>query len=130
MIIQSSQATICLKTGCVFSMAADDRVFTGDLFFDLLGRKFQMRGIPSLHGQMNHILNKADKGPFRLMLFIENALESEIRADGRHIDLTFRKARCTSALATFIEEYHSKDNLVMQTIEDEWTVVPNLTWTK
>lgn len=128
-MIPPSPFAECIKTGAFFSLENDDRVFTGDCFYDLAKREFQMRGIPSWDGRMSHVLPVAERGPISLMLYIPAPLEIAARPDGKHTDFRFKKAKCTSALATFIEEWYG-DRTVMQAISEYWEVVPNLVWIK
>lgn len=129
MIIVPGQSNIVVKTGCIFSMASDDRVFTGDLNFDCATEEFVMRGIPSTGGQMDSILPKTEKGPYKLMLFVEQVRVSEVRPSGQFIDFRFRKAKCSYEFGVFIEEW-SNHPLVMKALENHWSFAPNLVWTR
>lgn len=119
----------CIKSGVYFSMENDDRVFNGDLFYDLARREFQMRGIPSWEGRMMHVIPVTERGPISLMMLIPPPIEIAARPDGKYTDFRFRQAKCTSALATFIEEWYG-DRSVMGIITEFWQIVPNLIWTK
>ncbi|MDA3831898.1 MAG: hypothetical protein PF495_00720 [Spirochaetales bacterium] len=130
MLVEPSQTMTCIKTGCIFSMSNNDQVFVGDLFFDYIGQEFQMRGIPSIAGVLTHILRKEDKGPFRMMMFIEKVKVAQPRLDGRHVDLSFRSAQCTNSLGSFIQEYNASDNAIHEAMENYWTFVSNLHWVK
>lgn len=128
-MIAPSPFAECIKTGAYFSLENDDRVFTGDLFYDFARREFQMRGVPSWDGKMTHCLPKHQIGPIALQLLIEKPLEIGIRPDGKFTDFKFKKAKCTANLAAFVEEWHG-DRTVMGAIEEMWAIVPNLVWTK
>ena len=128
-MIAPSPFAECIKTGAYFSLVNDDRVFTGDLFYDFAKREFQMRGVPSWEGRMTHCLPKKEAGPIKLMMLVDVPLEIAARPDGRFTDFRFKKAKCTSELATFIEEWYG-DKGVMGAITEMWEVVPNLTWFK
>lgn len=119
----------CIRTGCFFSMVEDDRVFTGDLFYDFGAQEFQMRGVPAWMGKMTHAIPVSERGPVKLMLLVGNTLELAPRTESNYVDFRFKTAKCTSELATYIEEWHG-DRSVMRSIERMWEVVPNLTWTR
>lgn len=129
MIIVPGQAMFVVKTGCKFSLSFDDRVFTGDLNFDRVSEDFVMRGIPSQGNVMTSILSDSEKRPYKMDLFVEAVSNSEVRPNGRYMDLKFRLAKCSYAFATFVEEW-SNDPMVRNAMEKSWTFVPNLYWIK
>lgn len=119
----------CIKTGAYFSLENDDRVFTGDLFYDLAKREFQMRGVPSWQGRMSHVLPVAERGPVKIMILVKAVDKIEARDDGKYTDFTFKVAKCSAELATFVEEWYG-DQSVVGVIEETWEIVPNLAWYK
>lgn len=119
----------CIKTGAYFSIDNDDRVFTGDLFYDFGKREFQMRGVPSWDGTITHVLPVKERGPVAIHLLVKGVLQSASRGDGKYTDFRFRNADASAALATFIEEWHG-DQSVMGAIEEFWAIKPNLAWHK
>ncbi len=129
MIIVPGQSNLIVKTGCKFSMASDDRVFTGDLNFDRASEEFVMRGVPSVGGQMATIVHRTDNGPINLMLFVEQIVLPEVRPDGRYSDFKFKRAKCTFEFATFVEEW-VHDPMALNAMENHWSFVPNLVWTR
>lgn len=127
-MINFGPMTQCIKTGLYFSLENDDRVFTGDLFYDLSKQEFQIRGIPTWNGRITHCLPVTERGPMALMLLTTPDV-IETRQDGKYTDLTFKKAKCVTMLAVHIEEWYDMPSM-MAVIEKEWEIVPNLVWTK
>lgn len=129
-MIQLSQFHTLLKQGIQFSMITDDRVFTGDLFYDFFSKEFQIRGIPSVHGRMVNVLRKGVR-TVALDLLVMKVIKSEPRdaelTKGGWMDLRFHKAKCPFAFATYIEETVN-DELVMKAIEDHFELVDGLAW--
>lgn len=128
-MIVTGPFTECIKTGCFFSLAEDDRVFTGDLFYDFGKQEFQIRGIPSWESRMTHALPVKERGPVKLMLLVKSVIQVVPRTTDNYTDLRFKFAKATTELATFIEEWHG-DRSVMWSIQEMWEIVPNLIWTK
>jgi len=129
MNIQQGQFSQIVKSGVYFSIEGDDRVFTGDLYFDFALKEFQLRGIPSFQGRMRHVLDPAFKGPVTIDLFVKTVIEKGPRDMDNYSDLKFRSAKVSSQLATWIEEWFG-DKSVMHAIEEFWEVVRDLTWFK
>lgn len=119
----------CIKTGLFFTLAEDDRIFTGDLFYDFGKQEFQIRGVPTWQGVMTHAIPVSERGPVKLMLLVNKTIQVAPRTESNYTDLIFKSAKCTTELATFIEEWHG-DRSVMRAIEEMWEVVPNLIWTR
>lgn len=119
----------CVKTGVYFTLSNDDRVFTGDLFYDLSKQEFQIRGIPSWNGAMTHCLPKLEQGPMSLMMLVTPDVIEGRPGNPKFTDLTFKKAKCTTVLAVHIEEWYEMPSM-MKAIEEHWEIVPNLVWTK
>ncbi len=120
----------CMKTGLFFSLGNDDRVFTGDLFYNFATREFQIRGIPSFGGAISHVLPKAEMGPVVLHLFIPTVLEIEVRDEaGRYTDLRFSRAKISQQFMVWLEEWFSHRS-VIEVILQTWEVAPNLVWRK
>lgn len=118
-----------IKQGIYFSVDSDDRLFTGDLFYDFVKREFQIRGIPSWEGRRSHAVPVAMKGPFILQLLVMDILEEAPRPDGKLSDLKFRKAKAASAFMVWLEEWYS-DRSVSTVAAEMWEVLPNLAWVK
>lgn len=120
----------CVKTGLYFSLGSDDRVFTGDMFYNFATREFQIRGIPSFGGTMSHVLPKAERGPVHLHILIQTPKEVAVRDEqGRYTDLSFTTAKIARPFVVWIEEWCSHKT-VLDRILSEWEVVPNLLWYK
>lgn len=129
-MITTGPFNTCIKNGVYFSLGTNDRVFTGDLFYNFATREFQIRGIPAWNGEISHVLPKDEMGPVMLHLFIQSPLEVAVRDEaGKYVDLRFLQAKITTPFITWIEEYYS-DKSVLQTILNTWEVVPNLLWRK
>lgn len=119
----------CIKAGLYFSIENDDRVFTGDLFYDFGRKEFQIRGIPSWQGRRTHVLPIKERGPIAISLLVLNVTEEAARPDGKYSDLKFIKARATGQFAAWIEEWYG-DRAVRGAVEEHWDIVPGLAWTK
>lgn len=118
----------CIKTGMFFSLGTDDRVFTGDLFYNFATREFQIRGIPCFEGQMVHVLPKTERGPIALQIFVESPKEIAVRDEaGKYADLVFDTAKIAQKFLVWIEEYYHARSVVSR-IYDTWNVQPNLVW--
>lgn len=130
-IIVASSFASCVKTGVFFSIENDDRVFTGDLFYDIAFREFQIRGIPAHEGRRRHVFDIGFRGPASLDMVIEAVGFEQVRpgAHDKYVDLTTKKGKMAVHLARHIEEWHG-DQSVMSYIDEFWAVVPNLIWTK
>lgn len=128
-IIVASNFTQLLKTGVYFSIDNDDRVFTGDLFFDLAFKEFQMRGIPAVNGRRRHVFEAKFKGPTLIDLLVANVGIEQVRPnEEKYVDLTFSKGKITGQLAAHIEEWYGGTALAL--IVENFEVVNNLTWYK
>ena len=127
-MIQKGTFSECIKTGVFFSILEDDRVFTGDLFYDFVKREFQVRGIPSYQGKRTHILPVAERGPVAINLLILS-VDEEAARDSTYSDLRFKKARAASGFVTWLEEWYG-DRSVMQAIENFWEIAQDLAWVK
>lgn len=119
----------CIKTGFFFSLDSDDRVFTGDLYYDFGGRKFQARGIPAKDGKLRHIFEPKFKGPVYIDMVITGSKVLGADRTGLYGAIEFTTAKATSALATHLEEWHG-DLSVMQAVEQLWEIKQDLTWYK
>ena len=118
----------CIKTGLYFSLGTDDRVFTGDLFYNFATREFQIRGIPAFQGKMSHVLPKTERGPVAIQVFVPSPDEVAVRDEaGRYIDLRFSTAQISQQFVVWIEEWYSERS-VIQRVLDTWEVKPNLVW--
>lgn len=118
----------CIKTGLYFSLGNDDRVFTGDLFYNFATREFQIRGIPSFNGVMSHVLPKSEPGPVTIQMYIPQVLEAEVRDEhGRYMDLRFTAAKISQQFMVWIEEWYSQRS-VIETILQTWQIEKNLVW--
>jgi hypothetical protein len=118
-----------IKQGIYFSVDNDDRLFTGDLFFDIAKKEFQLRGIPSWQGKMSHAVPVTERGPFSVMLLVQEAIEVAPRMDGKYSDIRFKKAKAASALVVWLEEWYV-DRSVAAAATELWEVLPNLAWVK
>lgn len=118
-----------IKQGIYFSVESDDRLFTGDLFYDFAKREFQLRGIPSWQGRRSHAVPVNQRGPFIVQLLVMEILEEAPRQDGKLSDLRFRKAKAASAFVVWLEEWYS-DRSVTAMVTETWEVLPNLVWVK
>ena len=120
----------CIKTGLYFSLGTDDRVFTGDLFYNFATREFQIRGIPAFQGKMSHVLPKIERGPVTIQVFIPAPDEVAVRDEKRsYMDMCFSTAQISQQFMVWIEEWYSERSVV-QRILDTWEVKPNLVWYK
>ena len=118
-----------VKTGVYFSIDNDDRVFTGDLYYDFAMREFQLRGIPAFEGRMRHVFDANFKGPVKIHMLIKTVMEKGPRSSENYADLKFRFAKATGEFSAWIEEWFG-DKMVMAAIEECWEIVPDLTWYK
>lgn len=118
-----------LRQGIYFSVDSDDRLFTGDLFYDFAKREFQIRGIPSWNGKRSHAVPVKERGPFSVQLLVCEVIEEASRPDGKFSDLRFKKAKAASALMVWLEEWYS-DRSVAAIAAELWEVLPNLAWVK
>lgn len=118
-----------VKTGVYFSIDNDDRLFTGDLFYDIAKREFQMRGIPSWEGRKTHAIPVAERGPVHIHMLIKDVIQEAPRMEGKFTDIRFLKAIVCAPFVTWIEEWYG-DRAIMAVIENHWKIEPNLAWVK
>lgn len=128
-VIPVTNTTIPLRAGVYFSMDTDDRVFTGDLFFDLLQNEFRMNGIPAVAGRMVSATGH-HRGPFKLALLILGQPRIVPRPNGTYVDMFFKTAKSSGEFAALIEETHGTRGPIMQAIDQFWAVKADLTWFK
>jgi hypothetical protein len=121
-----------VKDGLFFSMESDDRVFTGDLFFDMVSRTFIIRGVPAIGGRRVHCFKAKDKGPYRLHLFLLNVVSCIPQDErGLYVDMVFDRAKCAGEFAAWIEEWHAANNpALIQVMNGQWEFKADLTWIK
>lgn len=129
-IIVASNFSQHLKTGIYFSIENDDRVFTGDLFYDLAFQEFQIRGIPAHEGRRRHVFLAEFRGPCLIDMVLDGIGLEQVRpGNDKYVDITCKKGRITSALAAHIEEWFGGDS-VMGLIDRSFQVKQDLTWYK
>lgn len=121
--------TECVKTGFKFSTVDDDRVFTGDLHFNFVHRKFLIKGIPSCNGHMVHVLPKNEPGPVVLMGRVTSIEASEVRDGTSYIDMVVKSMCISESFADWVEYWYG-DRAVASAIRDTWEVVSGLVWVK
>ena len=119
----------CVKTGVYFSVNNDDRLFTGDLFYDIAKKEFQIRGIPTYNGKKTHAIPVSERGPFLINLYVIQVTEEAVRPTGEYTDIRFKIGKISENLLTWIEEWYS-DMAILQVIRDTWIVEKNLAWVK
>ncbi len=117
----------CVRTGVYFSVDNDDRLFTGDLFYDIAKKEFQVRGIPSFNGKKTHAIPMAERGPFLINLYVMEVIEEVVRPNGEYTDIRFKRGKISENLLTWVEEWYS-DRTILQTIRDTWVIEKNLAW--
>lgn len=128
-MIQKGALTEMIRNGIYFSMTSDDRVFTGDLFFNMAIREFQIRGVPCIGNSLRHCFGPMDNGPYSIHLLITNVIQCQPRGDGSfYADLRFTSAKCSGEFAAWIEEWHGDRSIMMQEVLDKWQVTQDLTW--
>lgn len=121
--------TECVKTGFYFSMESDDRVFTGDLHYNFIRRKFVIKGIPTVDGKMVHVIPKSERGPIALMGLVLTVEASEVRNGLPYTDMVVGKMRIAETFAEWVEYWYG-DRAVSASIRESWEVVSNLAWVK
>lgn len=127
MIVQGPFCEV-IKTGVFFSIANDDRVFTGDLYYDFVNREFQIRGIPCFQGRRRHVFKPEEKGPMKLHLLVTEVIEFQAREDNSNYgDLRFKKAKASGELAAHIEEWYG-DRAVKEASQSMWEITTQLVW--
>lgn len=130
-MIEHGQFNKIIKTGLYFTILSggSDQVFTGDLFYDLKNREFQVRGIPAIGPYKRHVFDHDFKGPVSLDIAIVHVLEEVPRITDSYIDLRFLKAKSSGQFAAFLEETPGCD-ICMGAVDGNWDVVGDLTWFK
>lgn len=118
-----------VKNGVFFSVATDDRVFTGDLYYDFALKEFQLRGIPSLNGVKRHCFKMTERGPMKIDLLVNEILEEQKRDTENYNDFRFKDAKVSSSFLTWVEEFYS-DRTVLHQIYDTWEIHKQLAWVK
>lgn len=118
-----------LKQGVFFSLTSDDRVFTGDLHYDMAVKEFQLRGIPVYSGRMRSCFPAEDKGPYKIDLLVLEVIEARPRGEGSmYADMRFKKAKSSGEFAAWLEEWWGDRTTVMREVEESWQVTQDLTW--
>jgi hypothetical protein len=129
-MIQHGTFNQILKTGLYFAVESGaDHVYTGDLFYDMKLREFQIRGVPALGTFKRHVFSHDFKGPVSLHLVVKRIREEALREGTHYIDLRFLQAKCIGEFAASLEE-HFETAVALPAIEANWEIVGDLTWWK
>lgn len=118
----------CLKTGLYFTSTEIDKVMTGDLFWNPSFQQFQIRGIPTINGEMASICLPEERGPVSIMMHVR-VIRKEIREGTKYTDLIFEKATVSDGFMAWLEEWYG-DRSCFAMAQHRWEVMPNLTWVK
>ena len=119
-----------LKQGIYFTIEnGPDEVYTGDLFYDVKAREFQVRGIPTLGFGKRHVFALDFRGPVLLDLVVKRVLEEEYDPITRYGRFRFLQGRCVGQFAAMMEE-RPQTVVAVEAMEANWDIVGDLTWFK
>lgn len=118
-----------VKAGVWFTVVGPyTGLYTGDLFYNMVDKRFRISGIPAVLGSLRHAVKDTEAGPFKINFYVTKVIGSS--SDGNYAVIDFLEAKVSGEFMAWLDEFHSGKVLVEAT-QRNWEIAHGLlVWQK